>query len=90
MSSSPVPRRLGVGSSSRLLVNWAAVGGEGVEINAEDVAVEVDGTLKFLAGVENPDTSDPSERSGWVPVDCIDVSARFIAADILKTLTFYS
>lgn len=64
--------------------------GEGVDIGAEDAAVvadEADGTRRgCLAGVENDEElNDPSERSGCVPADWVDVSAAermFNAADI--------
>lgn len=48
------------------------MGGEGVDIGADDVAVvcEVaDGTLRALPGVEKADVSEESERSGTVPAD---------------------
>lgn len=50
----------------------AVVGGEGVESWADEGAVvpdDVDGTRKPLAGVDNPEPSDPSERSGIDPMD---------------------
>lgn len=65
----------------------ACSGGEGVESGAEDSAVvwdDTEGTLRFLPGVEMPDTSEPRERSGSVMADCDDESARaFSAADMI-------
>lgn len=86
-SGSSNPRRLANESSILLLVNCAAVGGDGVANGADDVAVEPDGARRARPGVENPETIEPRESSGCVPIDCIDVSARFIAADMLAGAT---
>ena len=51
-------------SSSRFRVKSAALGGEGVDRGAEDVAVEDEGIRPVRAGVENPEAKEPSERSG--------------------------
>ena len=79
----------GVASSPLLLPDEGTFGGEGVDMGAEDAAVvcdEADGTLRARPGVEKADVSEESERSGTVPADCTDVSARpFKAADIPRT-----
>ena len=57
-----------------------------MDIGADDVAVvcdEAEGTLSARPGVEKADVREESERSGTVPADCADVSARPLrAADI--------
>jgi len=72
--------------SSFLLDKGGAVGGEGVDIGAEDGAVvcdEAEGTRSALAGVEKSEVREPSDRSGWVPADCEDVSrCVFKASDM--------
>lgn len=72
-SSNPFLRfekAVGVGSSSRLRVKRAAVGGEGVTRGAEEAAVEPEAWRAFLAGVEKLEANDPSERStNCVPFD---------------------
>lgn len=50
------------------------VGGEGVDIGAEEGAVvpdDAEGTRRLVVrrGVEMPDPNDPSETSGIVPID---------------------
>lgn len=77
---------MGVPSSSRFRNAAAAVGGDGVDNGAEEVAVDVEGIRLFRAGVDTPDTNDPRERSGWVPADWTEMSPRALrAADMGST-----
>lgn len=84
----PNRRLAGVPSSTFRLENAEVVGGEGVDKGADDGAVvpdDVDGTRRpGLAGVDIPEFSEPSERSGIVPMDWFkDASGRELsAADI--------
>lgn len=56
-------------------------------MGTEDCAVEreePEGTRRCLAGVENPDTREPRETSGWVPLDAEERSGWVAsAADIV-------
>lgn len=44
------------------------------------VPVEFEGMRRLLAGVENVEVNEPSEMSGTVPIDWVDVSARALRA----------
>lgn len=44
---------------------------------AEEVAVDEDGMRVLRAGVENVETNEPRERSGWVKADWFEVSPLF-------------
>ena len=72
MSSSPpfrLPSATGVGSSSLRRVNCAALGGDGVDNGADDVAVEPEACRRFRPGVEKPEANEGSERSSSLPLD---------------------
>jgi hypothetical protein len=66
--------------------------GEGVETGADEGAVvpdDVEGARVSLAGVEKWEEREPRERSGCVPADWEEVSARVVnAADMVRALGY--